>query len=52
MTEISYALDETGGIVEADLLGSDKSTIKVYMLNGHYSVAKINPDLSFSEQPK
>jgi YD repeat-containing protein len=50
--DISYALDETGRIVEADLLGSDKRTIKVYMLNGHYSVAKINPDLSFSEQPK
>lgn len=40
--DISYVLDERGNIVEADLAVSDGSTIKVYMLNGHYSVARVD----------
>lgn len=50
--DISYVLDETGKIVEADLLGTDKGMIKVYMLNGHYSVAKVNAELTAAEQLK
>ena len=50
MPTMTETTDEAGGIVEADLQGSDKSRIKVYMLNGHYSVAKVNADLTAAGQ--